>query len=612
MNRLILISTLLLSHLLMAQVGIGTATPDPAAVLDINSEIESGVYGGLKLPTVTIAQRATIATPIPDGLMIYLKDGNIRCVQIFDETRSQWMNWYCMNEVPEASSVDYTGVLEVGESLNGSYSYSDGENDSESGSVFQWYRADDVSGTNQVAIVGATSLNYTTVAADGGFFIALGVTPYASSGASPGVETLSDYREIEFKQTEIDFASVSTNLLEDDVTTITINVINPSPSVDTVVELNLNSSSTIGILGVDYDIDNNSNTVTSYPFTVTVPAGATTISFDVYSYADDENAIDEILILDMQNQSGGINTIIGTNASHTITMNDDDSATQVQFNSIAYSETEDGLVGSIDVDIINPSSMTATSVEVVLNGSSTAVNGTDYDTDGLGTSLTFPITLIFPAGSSSSQQVDFFITNDLLSEGDETVILDLQNISGGISAEIGTNASTTFTIIDDEIPLFVEMNQDFDSNVNWGYTVSPTAYHVGEDVWDIVNSMTSISTLNNNFWGMRDLDNTNGGGSFLHTLTFADVDVSGAINPIFSFDYESQDLNAGADRYGYELFYDGVSQGEINICAGCDTDLQGTITVNIPATVTTFSVVMYGRFNGGSDLAAFDNFRLYQ
>jgi len=72
MNRFFVL--LFFSSISLAQVGIGTNTPDPAAVLDVNSQISPTEYGGLKLPTVTIAQRALIPTPIPDGLMIYVSD----------------------------------------------------------------------------------------------------------------------------------------------------------------------------------------------------------------------------------------------------------------------------------------------------------------------------------------------------------------------------------------------------------------------------------------------------------------------------------------------------------------------------------------------------------
>ena len=87
---------------LTAQVGIGTTTPDPAAALEINAEYSPGTYGGLKLPTVNAAGRAAIATPVPDGLMIYYSEGTERCLQMYDATQGNWVNVFCMPVGPAA------------------------------------------------------------------------------------------------------------------------------------------------------------------------------------------------------------------------------------------------------------------------------------------------------------------------------------------------------------------------------------------------------------------------------------------------------------------------------------------------------------------------------
>ncbi|GAL76747.1 putative calcium-binding outer membrane-like protein [Nonlabens ulvanivorans] len=441
-----------------SQVGIGTETPDSAAILDVRSEISPGVYGGLKLPTLTLAQRATITAPIPDGLMIYLSDGNNRCLQVYDGTRSQWMDWYCMNELPEVSLVDFTGTLEVDETLTSSYTYTDGENDTESGTSYQWYRADDATGTNVMAISGATAATYLTTTADGNFYVAVGVTPRASSGASPGIEVLSPYREIEFKQTEIEFAIASSTIPEDDVRTININILNPSPTVATIVEVNLNAASTVGVLGTDYDIDNNSVAVTAFPFTITIPAGATTASFDVYAYVDDNNAVDEILQLDLQNPSGGINPIIGTVGSHSVTFIDDDSATEVAFIAIASSVEEPltpGNSSSIEIAITNPSTVTATTVQVTLNVSSTVETG-DYTIDYDGAPVTFPFTVTFPAGQTANESFTITSLNDP-DASDELLIIELTSPAGGIATPIlGTNDSHDLSINDDDVATVVE------------------------------------------------------------------------------------------------------------------------------------------------------------
>jgi len=65
---------------------------------------------------------------------------------------------------------------------------------------------------------------------------------------------------------------------------------------------------------------------------------------------------------------------------------------------------------------------------------------------------------------------------------------------------------------------FTEFAQDFDSNINWTYSVNPALYTVGTDKWDIMTSLSSISNVSNNFLGCQDLNNGNGGGNFFHEI----------------------------------------------------------------------------------------------
>ena len=60
----------IVSQGLFAQVGIGTASPNSSAALDINPSTPKG----LLVPRVTAAQRTAIATPAT-GLMVYQTDG---------------------------------------------------------------------------------------------------------------------------------------------------------------------------------------------------------------------------------------------------------------------------------------------------------------------------------------------------------------------------------------------------------------------------------------------------------------------------------------------------------------------------------------------------------
>ncbi|MCT4620813.1 MAG: cadherin-like beta sandwich domain-containing protein, partial [Marinisporobacter sp.] len=87
---------------------------------------------------------------------------------------------------PVASSVSISGTAQVGETLTGSYTYSDVNGDTEGTSTFKWYRSDDVSGTNKTEISGAVSKTYKLTSTDLGKYISFEVIPVASSGTSPG------------------------------------------------------------------------------------------------------------------------------------------------------------------------------------------------------------------------------------------------------------------------------------------------------------------------------------------------------------------------------------------------------------------------------------------
>lgn len=81
------------------------------------------------------------------------------------------------NTAPTATSVANTGILQVGQTLTGNYTYADAESNAESGSVFKWYRSDNAAGLNKAAIGSATAKTYTVVSADMGKYISFEVTP---------------------------------------------------------------------------------------------------------------------------------------------------------------------------------------------------------------------------------------------------------------------------------------------------------------------------------------------------------------------------------------------------------------------------------------------------
>jgi hypothetical protein len=101
-----------------------------------------------------------------------------------------------VNQAPSAYNVSIAGTPYVGEQLNASYTYSDSEYDSEGPPSYQWYIADDASGTNKAPIAGATNGSYTITPQEAGRFVAVSVTPTALTGTSAGEPAESSWTEI--------------------------------------------------------------------------------------------------------------------------------------------------------------------------------------------------------------------------------------------------------------------------------------------------------------------------------------------------------------------------------------------------------------------------------
>jgi hypothetical protein len=226
---------------------------------------------------------------------------------------------------------------------------------------------------------------------------------------------------------------------------------NPDPGVATTVEVSLTGGTATN--GTDYS---DGFIAVNFPETVTFPAGVSgPVPFTVFIEDDNDFEGDETIELTLINPAGGNSAALGATTVHTLTITDDEIPTTVEWAATSSTLTEDGAFIDINVSIADASMTTATTVEVDLDGASTATNGTDYD-DGAGTpmAIVFPVTLTFPAGSTADQTFTIFISNDdLVDEADETVVLNLQNPMGGNGAQLGTNTQHTLTIQDDDGPV---------------------------------------------------------------------------------------------------------------------------------------------------------------
>ncbi len=94
------------------------------------------------------------------------------------------------DNAPVASNVQVSGIPVCTIMQSASYSYSDADNDIETGSEYQWYRITPPS-TTPVPISGANSMSYRAVQADIGSQLVFGVTP-RDEHAMPGTQVMSE------------------------------------------------------------------------------------------------------------------------------------------------------------------------------------------------------------------------------------------------------------------------------------------------------------------------------------------------------------------------------------------------------------------------------------
>jgi hypothetical protein len=157
--------------------------------------------------------------------------------------------------------------------------------------------------------------------------------------------------------------------------------------------------------------------------------------------------------------------------------------------------------------------------------------------------------------------------------------------------------------------------QDFDTNLSWSYSESPSFYTLGSDIWNTVTSLgngtSEIDIVSNIFLGCRDLNNPNGGGNFYHEIAFINVNISSITNARVAFNYDVFEFDTG-DDVRYELFYDDVAQGQTVLINGVsDYSEEGTLILNIPGSVTNVRLTLGITQNGDGDYAGFDDFRVY-
>ncbi|MFI5172116.1 MAG: Calx-beta domain-containing protein [Chitinophagales bacterium] len=212
-------------------------------------------------------------------------------------------------------------------------------------------------------------------------------------------------------------------------------------SVPVNIGINISADCTIGVEldaattateGADF------NFIDPSPVTFSI-GGATTELFDVVISDDIEAEGPETIIFNLVDITGGC--LLGTPATYTLTVNDNDLPPTVSFVSAEDNVNEND--GSIPVTVIVSESSDCT-FDMTLNGAlTTAINGLDF-------SYSFPSPIIFIAGGPTTQTFDIDIIDDIDIEITEDVVFDMTSITGCIP---GATTETNIHILDNDTPV---------------------------------------------------------------------------------------------------------------------------------------------------------------
>ena len=261
--------------------------------------------------------------------------------------------------------------------------------------------------------------------AEGTETIILNVTPDPAYGIGFGsvTRTITD-AESASVATQVRF-SASTSTAAESVGTVNIPVTLSAASADTVtVEYVINGGTALAA-GIDYALT---------PGVLTFAPGVTSQDIPVVIRDDTLKEANETVILLLINPA---NARLGT-SSHTLTITDNDAppGVTVGFAGTTGSGLESQSPAPLTVALSTAQAATVTVDYAVTGG--TAVNGTDFAiTNG---------TLTFAVGETV-KVIPNTITNDLILEANETIILTLSNPTG---AALSPNTVLTYTITDDD------------------------------------------------------------------------------------------------------------------------------------------------------------------
>ncbi|MEN9370588.1 MAG: hypothetical protein RI952_1453, partial [Bacteroidota bacterium] len=177
--------------------------------------------------------------------------------------------------------------------------------------------------------------------------------------------------------------------------------------------------------------------------TVTFPANSSAAQSKTITIVSDnlaENAEEIVFVL--RNATNG--AILTADSILTITIPQNDQPVQAKFSPATLNVLENASTATVSINVLGASSnANATTFDVVLKGG-TATAGSDFTYTNT--------TVTIPAFKDTTINLTATILNDMLVEGNESIIFAIRNISN--SGVIGSDSILTVTLKDDEVPFY--------------------------------------------------------------------------------------------------------------------------------------------------------------
>ncbi|MDB9841369.1 autotransporter domain-containing protein [Gammaproteobacteria bacterium] len=354
--------------------------------------------------------------------------------------------------------------------------------------------------------------------------------------------------------------------------------------------------------------------------TLTINAGATTGTITIASIVNDSlDEANETVIVTLSSPS---NATLGSDDAHTYTINDNDNAPVVDFNTTSSSGAESVSSKAITVDLSAVSAKNIT-VNYAVTGTASG-SGNDY-TLGSGT-------ITINAGATTSTITIASIIDDSIDEADETVVLTLSNPS---NATLGTDSAHTYTISDNDNTPTIDFNATSSNGaesvsskaitidlsgpsseaITVNYTVTGTATGSGTD-YSLVNgtitiaagattsTITIASIINDSadeadetvIITLSSPSNATLGSDDVHTYTIADDDGQPTVDFNTTTSTGAEDISSAAltvDLSAASSNNITVNYAVTGTATGSGTDYtlaNGTLTINAGATSGTITI----------------------